>query len=197
MSIITRDLIRNRMEFTRLISNHKYEIHPDGIVFPKMGLKVAGVFTTFINGQDMQVDTNVVTAEGINRILNTVFVAGAAAPAYIAPFLNNVTPGDSLTAATYNAVLNEWITYDEPNRVQWVLPGATANKLLSNAAAPAVFTASAGVAALSVQGAGILAGQPKQSTTAPVFVASKFATARVLSASDKLTIQYDFSGASA
>lgn len=197
MQIITGDVIRNRLDFARAIANRHYEKHPNGIFFPKQGLLIGGQYTTWVNDADMQVDPNVVTAEGINALLNRRFITGAAAGAYIACFLNNLTPGDALTAASFDSDLNEWTTYNEANRPAWTLPGATTTKALSNAAAPAVFTASVGVAALNVYGAAILDGQNKESTTGGCTAASKFSAARVLNAGDKLTVQYDLAGASA
>lgn len=201
MEVITRDLLRHRLSFLRDIRNHKYEQTRNGVYFPRHGggILVAGQFTSWVNGADMQVDPNVVTAQGINSILNRRFVAGSAAPGYIAAFLNNVTPGDSLTGANFNATLDEWTAYDEANRPAWTLPGATTNKTLSNAAAPAVFTASAvgNVFPLTIWGASIHDGQGKENTDG-CDLASKFDTGRILNAAgDKLTLQYDFAGASA
>lgn len=202
MQIITGDLIRHRMSFLRDIRNRKFEQTDTGVFFPGHGggMLVAGQFTSHVNGRDMQVDPNVVTAQGINALLNRCFVAGAAAAAYIAPFLTNSPPGDSTTAANFNTNFDEWIAYDEANRLPWTLPGATSNKALTNAAAPAVFTASAlgNTFPLSIWGASIHGAQGKESTDGPLFVASKFDTARILNAAgDKITLQYDFAGASA
>ncbi len=202
MEVITRDLLRHRLSFQRDIRNCKFEQTPAGVFFPRHGggMLVAGQFTSFVNGADMQVDPNVVTAQGINAILNRAFVTGSAAGGYIAPFLTNAAPGDTTTAANFNANHDEWIAYDEANRPAWTLPGATSNKTLSNAAAPAVFTALAAgnTFPLNIWGASIHGANGKESTDGPLFLASKFDTARILNAAgDKLTLQYDFAGASA
>lgn len=200
MGNITADIIRHRMAFMRDIRNHHYEQTDRGVFFPRQGgIMVGGQFTSWVNGMDMQIDPNVVTAQGINSFLNRRFVTGSAGGGYIACFLNNVTPGDTLTGANFNATLDEWIAYDEANRPAWTLPGATTNKTLTNAAAPAVFTASlaGNTFPLSIWGASIHDAAGKEDTTG-CDMASKFDNARILNAAgDKLTIEYSLSGASA
>lgn len=189
---LCNDLIRHGLEFARAIDNHQYEQTDAGLYFPRQKALVGGQFTTWINGRDMQVDPNVVPAEALNKILKSGVGVN-----YIAPFLNNVTPGSSLTAATFDSVLNEFTAYDETARPAWTLPTDPVNGLYTNSASPAVFTSSTGVSNVSVYGAGILSVAAKEATTGNVIAASKFAAARVLNAPDKLTIQYDLSAVSA
>lgn len=189
---LCNDLIRHGLEFARAIDNKQYELADTGLYFPRQKALVGGTFISWVNGADMQVDPNVVPAEALNKILKSGVGVN-----YIAPFLNNVTPAGSLTAATFDATLNEFTAYDETARPAWTLPADPVGGLYSNSASPAVFTSSTGVTNVSVYGAGILSAAPKESTTGNIIAASKFAAARILNAPDKLTIQYDLSAVSA
>lgn len=182
------DLLRHGPEFLRAIENHKYEITPDGVLFPNQRALVAGAFTTWVNGGDMQVDPNVVPAEGIAQILKSG-INGTSW--YIAPFTNNSTPGSSLTAATFNSTLAEFATYNEANRVAWTIPADPVAGSYTNSASPAAFTIGAvGGAGQAIYGAGILSIATKSATTGKLLAASKFSAARTLYETDVLTVEY-------
>lgn len=182
--------MRNRLEFARAIANKKYEVGPRGILFPRQKTMVAGVFRSWVNGRDMQDDPNVIPVEGLNKILKS----GLAVAAFIAPFTNNITPGSTITAATFDGVLAEWTGYSETTRQAWEIPADPDEGLFTNAADPAVFTSN-GVA--TVYGAGLLTASAREATTNECYAASKFDNARALANGDKLTIQYDVNATSA
>lgn len=188
------DLIRHGMEFMRAIRNKHYEETPNGVLFPRMGAFVAGQYTTWVNDRDMQVDPNVVPAEGIAQILKSGLNG---TPCYIAGFTQNVTPNGSLTAALFDTNLTEFTDYDESTRRAWTVPTDPVSGAYSNSASPAVFTTSTGIVDLDVYGAGLLTQAAKEATTGKLIAASKFSSKRTLNAADKLTIQYDLSATSA
>lgn len=181
--------IRHRMEFARAIDRHQYEVSPQGIVFPRQKSMIAGIYTTWINGADMQVDPNVIPAEGLNKILKN----GIAVGSYIVPFTQNVTPGSTLTAANFGATLTEWTGYSEAARQAWTIPADPTGGVYSNSASPAIFTANA---VATVRGAGLQTTSPKSDATGACYAASKFGTERVMAVGDKLTVQYDVSATS-
>jgi hypothetical protein len=195
------DLIKHGPEFCRALANRHFAISDSGIYFPKQRAIVQGVFETRVNGRDLQIDPNVVPTEALNYLLKTGLktAAGVYTAWYIAPFLNNVTPGATLTAATFESVVDEFTQYDETTRVAWTLPSDPTSGSYSNSASPAAFTAASAVgtgAGVDVYGAGILSASAKESTAAKLLCASKFSAARNLKATDVLTVIYTVSATS-
>lgn len=187
-------LNRYRSEFSRALRNRQYERTPSGVLFPRQGVFLGGVFRTLINGEDEQIDSNVMLLGGLDDIIKVYFDQAAQRTAFfIAPFSNNVTPTDDLTNLTIVSTLGEFIHYTEANRQSWV-NDAPAAQSVSNAATPAVFTADG--TAGTVWGAWLTTSATKSSTASQLPVAaSKFGGSRVLQPGDKLSIQYTFTAA--
>lgn len=191
------DLARNGLEFARAIDARHFEITDDGLYFPKQRAIVQGQFDTWINGRDHQVDANIVPTEALNYLLKTgIKNTGGLGTWFIAPFLNNVTLTAALTAANYEATLDEFTLYDEATRVAWTTPADPTAGSFTNAATPSSFTIAAGVVAASIVGAGILSASAKEAITGKLLCASKFAAARVVNTGDILTVQYTLSATS-
>lgn len=193
------DLMRHRGEFARAIANKKYEVSPAGILFPQMGLSVNGVFDTEhrragdLVGRD--ISPNIIPTEGLNHLLD-VLAHGAAQvdPWYVALFEGNVTPGATLTGATFNSVCTECTAYDETTRVAFV-EGAPSAGVLDNSANRAVFTMN-GVK--TVYGGALLQAQAKLDATAGqlCLAASKFSASRAVVAGDELAVKYTLTATS-
>jgi hypothetical protein len=183
---ICKDLIRHGLEFARAIDRHQYEVTPSGIRFPKQRAIIAGAFTTWINGADMQVDPNVVPLQALNYLLKAgIKASGGLATWYIAPFVGNVTPDENLTALNFDSVLTEFTDYDETTRQAWTVPTD-----------PTVGT-SPGV---DIYGAVIISASAKSATTGKTLCGSLFDAPRNVKSGvvkDKLTVQYDVAAASA
>lgn len=82
---------------------------------------------------------NVLTAEGLNSILNVYLHAATQITTwYCLIFETDTTPSDATTYAT--PVFTEWTAYDEATRPEYVEAGSTA-KSTTNSANKAVFTA--------------------------------------------------------
>lgn len=183
------DLLKHGAEISRAIEKHQYELHDHRVYLPAQKIFLAGGFTTWVNGQDMQYDPNLVPAEGITQILT---VGLSTITYYIAPFLNNSTILSTLTAATFNGTLSEFTAYTQAARVAWtgVLGGGT----YTNSVSPAVFTADGTVGVgpgVNVYGAALLSASAKSATTGVCVAGSLFSGARNLKTADNLTIQYD------
>ena len=196
--MLHRDLVRHGLEFARALDRHQYEISPRGIVFPKQKAIVAGQFTTWVNGQDEQVDPNVVPTESLNYLLKAALKgSGAISAWYIAPFLNNTDPDATITAALFDYTLDEFTAYDESARQAYTLPTDPSAGAFSNSASPAVFTGDSSlVSPVNVYGAGILSVSTKGATTGKIFCASLFSSARPIDTGSKLTVQYDVAASS-
>jgi hypothetical protein len=153
------------------------------------------VFTTRVNGADERIDANLLTLAGLSDILRVYWAQSAQRTAfYIAPFADNVDPANTLTAATFNATLTEFINYDETARPAWA-KDAEANQSIANATTPARFTISTGGG--TVWGAALSTVATKSSGSGLIVPCSKFAAARVLLAADKLDIEYAITAADA
>lgn len=194
--MLDNDLIRHGLEFARAIDRHQYEVGPAGIMFPRQKAIVAGQYRTWVNGRDMQIDPNIVPAEGLAQILKSGL---SGSTWYIAPFLNNVTLLATLTAANFDSTLNEFTDYDETSRQVWTVPTDPVDGIYTNEASPAVFTASSAVGTgvgVDVIGAGLLSASAKEATTGKLASASAFSAARNLKAGDKLTVEFSIAATS-
>lgn len=194
--MLDNDLFRHGMEFVRAIEANKYETSPQGIYFPAQRVFAAGQFRTWVNGLDCQLDPNVVPAEGLLQILKNGLNG---TPLYVAPFITNVTPLSTLTAATFVATLGEFTAYDELTRQAWTHPADPVAGVYTNAAAPAVFTAAASVGTttgVDIIGAGILSNSTKSNGTGFCACAAKFTGSRNVKTADKLTVEYSITLAS-
>lgn len=185
---MSTDLLRHRREFARAVRNHKFEHTPQGLYFPEQRAFVGGMLAHTVNGQDLQVDANTFTIEGLNYLLTAGVKNGSPAAAfYLAPFSGNVTPATSLTAATFTATQTEFTNYAEANRPEYV-DGTVSAGSLSNSASRAEITCSAGGG--TVWGGGLLSVATKSATTGTLLAAAKFASSRALSETDVLAFQY-------
>lgn len=193
------DLMRHRGEFARAIRNRKFEASPAGILFPQMGCFVGGVFDTeHRRGGDLlvrDVSPNIIPTEGLNHLLD-VLVHGAAQidPWYVALFKGNVTPGATLTGATFASVCTEATEYDETTRQAYV-EGAAAAGVSHNGDSRAVFTMNG---AITVYGGALLSAQAKGDATAGsiCLAASKFSASRAVVAGDELATKYTLTATS-
>jgi len=190
-------LLKHRTELARAMRNHHYERSPGGVLFPKIGIFVGGVFAHTVNGRDRQVDPNIVPAEGIENILAIALYTLTKNTSFsIAPFAGNVDPGDGLTAATFDGTQTEFTNYSETTRVAWAR-SAPDSGTISNEDTPARFTISADTQ--TVYGAALIANATaKEATTGKLIACSKFGTARTgLMTGDKLDIEYALTAADA
>lgn len=186
-------LQKMRPEILRALDSHKYERTSRGIYMPAANVHFGGVFRTWVNDRDEQIDPNVVMLAGLSAMLRAFFAQAAQYTAfYIVPFSNNATPTDDMDASTIQT-LGEFTHYTEAQRQLWA-KDAEANQTIANAAAPATFTADA--TAGTVWGAWITTASTKSSTSTQLpAAASKFGGARVLQQNDKLSIEYAFTAA--
>jgi hypothetical protein len=182
-------LQKHRAELSRALRNHHYECMDDGrVLFPQSGLIGAGSFRTWVNGADEQITPNVFTLAGLSYMLKAGVAQFAQLTAlYVAPFSQNADPANTLTAATFNSALTEFINYDETARPLWN-KDAEASQAIGNTTTPARFTISTGGG--TVWGAALISASAKSSASGTLLPCAKFAAARVLLAADKLDIEY-------
>lgn len=184
-----------RTELARALRDSHYEMAPAGVLFPRAGLLLGGVFGCRIDDGPMHYGPNAVANEGINAMLDVFFHAGAQTTAwFIAPFTTNVAPTAALTAAAFAATQGEYTAYTEAARQAWTVDAAPTAQIIQNSVAPAVFTI--GVAAATICGAGLLSASAKGATTGTLAAAGLFGVSNTLNPGSKLTVTYQLTGTS-
>ena len=187
------DLMKHRGEVLRALANHKYDITDDGSILLGAGINAIpmGVFDVdHRRGGDLiarVAGSNVIPTEGLNHILSAVVAGGSQVLTwYMGLFEGNVTPGASLTAATFTATTTECTAYDETTRVAFQ-EGTAASGVIDNASNRAIFTMNA---TKTVYGGALLSASAKSATTGTLLAAARFATPRNVVDDDELSCRY-------
>lgn len=187
------DLMKHRGEVLRALANHKYDITDDGSILLGAGINAIpmGVFDVdHRRGGDLiarVAGSNIIPTEGLNHILSIVVAGGSQVLTwYMALFEGNVTPGASLTAATFTATTTECTAYTESTRVAFQ-EGTPATGVIDNASNRAIFTMNA---TKTVYGGALLSASAKSATTGSLLAAARFATPRNVVAGDELSVRY-------
>jgi len=172
---------------------HDYESTPEGLVFPKMGVLISGVYHHSVNGQDEQADKNLLPDAAILSILDVYFGDAAKINAwYLALYAGAVSPAANWTAANFAANATEITSntegYTELTRPQWV-PSAAASGAKNNLTQKAKFTI-ATASSLTVNGAALLSSNVKGGTGGVLASAARFANPRTLFNDDTFEVGY-------
>lgn len=145
-----------------------------------------------------EVQHNIVTNEGLNHILNTVFNGGTQVTTwYVGLFKNNYTPVATDVADTFHEAgyAGEATEYDETVRQTYVEATSTAQSI-TNSASKATFTINGSI---TVYGA-FLSNVSAKSTGAAsdtLMAATLFTASRAVISGDQLLITYTFNAADA
>ncbi len=190
-----------RKEFVQAVQNNRYERSANGLYLPEHKVMLGGVFSHDVirDGESLgiQHDHNLVTDEGLDWILDTVFNSTAAVSVttwYIAIFEGSgYTEAADDDAANIVARSTESTAYDESNRVAYE-EGTASSKSIDNSAAKATFTINA---TKTIYGAFMSSINTKSAGTGTLLAASKFSASRSLVDDDTLLIQYTFTAADA
>jgi len=140
---------------------------------------------------------NRVVNQGINHLLNAGLRGeGVISAFYIAPFVADITPAATVTAATFNSTLTEFTNYSQPTRPVWTSDAASTAQFLENATVPSTITITAG-AQTSIYGAGLLSVNGKGATTGILGAAAKAPAPFLnLATGFEVKLKYKISGAS-
>ncbi|HSX21502.1 MAG TPA: hypothetical protein VLE97_01855 [Gaiellaceae bacterium] len=180
-----RDLVR------RSLDDFKYERLPDGKVFvPSVGTTFGGIFMHDVNGKDRAIDANVMLFAGLSDILRVYFAQSSPRTAfYLAPFSNAIDPAQTLTAATFDATMAEFVNYTQSARPTWA-KDAEAGQQIGNVTTPCQFTIGSGGG--TIWGAGITTSSGKGVSTGLMPACARFAAVRNLVETDVLNLSYIF-----
>lgn len=131
---------------------------------------------------------NIVPAAARSYLLRAG-VAGASQTSlwYIAPFINEVDPPDNLTAANFEATLDEFTNYTETTRPLWDQE-AEASQAIVNGTNLAVITIGSGGG--TINGIVLTSINTKGSSAGLILAATQFADPRTMVAGDTLEFRY-------
>lgn len=185
-----KDLLRHGREFLRYLANHEYEMNDSGIMFPRAGATVGGVYSDDRGG----VFNNLITTEGLNHMLAVTTNGASQTPTwYMALYTGAYTPTLGLTAATFAVAANENTSategYTQANRVAWN-ESAPSGGVVANTASPAVFNF-ATASSVSIQGAALLSSATRGGTAGVILSATRFAAPRVFYNADVYNLTYE------
>jgi hypothetical protein len=191
--MIDRDLLKHRAEFQRALTNNKYEVSEEGLFFPKQSVMVSGVYTHDVNGFDERSDSNLLTTEGLNHMLDvTLHDASKVTTWYVKLFSGNVTVLATWTAANFTSNATEITSnsegYSESTAPVYVEAAAAAG-VTTNTASKAAFTI-ATTTSVTVWGAALSSSSTKGGTTGTLMSASKFGAVRTLYNTDVFNVGY-------
>jgi hypothetical protein len=174
-----------------------YERSAGGILMPKQGLVVGGVFDCeLIRGGEV-IDAwktpNLVVNEGLNALLDIMFHGSTQITTwYIGLFEANYTPVATVTAATITAASTECTAYDEATRVAYN-EAAASSQSITNSANKATFTFND---TKSIYGAFLVSASAKSATSGTLFSAAQFSSAKAVEDDDQLLVTYTFNASS-
>lgn len=191
-------------EVARALRNHHYELADGGILLPESKTFFGGALQVrdYRNGstQRQAIDSNRMLLEGLTHILNTTLVpAGGYAQItnwYFAPYSNDYTPTNDLTAATFAATAGEFTNYTSATRLALTIAtaattpvaGSTSDSLLIfNAGGP-----------FNIYGAGVFSASAKSATVGKGLAAIRLAAPMIgMPGGSKLGFSYQLSAADA
>ena len=171
-----------------------YALTPRGVLINRSVL-ATGRYHHSVNGQDLQVDDNLITAEGIAYILGVAMGSTEARISdwYLAVFSGNVTPAANWTAANFAAQASEIVSttegYSNATRPIWT-PGAVAAGVMGNLTARAVFNIAC-TTSVNISGAAVLSSNTRGGTAGKLISATRFGTVRQVYAGDAFELGYE------
>lgn len=197
--MLSKDLQKHAREFSSYLHAKNYEVTEQGVYFPTAHAIARGMYMHTVNGADLRYDPNLLTAEGLTKMLNVHLGTHTKLAAwYFALFSGAVTPSSALTAANFASTLTEITSavegYTESTRQAWTPVDAVASSMNNTAAMPTFTIATA--SQLTVNGCGLLSSNTRGGTSGVVNSATRFASARLLNNGDIFNLGYTVSLAS-
>ena len=161
-------------------------IHGSAIAF--------GRYTTDVNGKDVQVDYNLLPAEGLEYLLSVGLASGAQQTAWsVAVYSGAVSPLASWTAANFSANATEITSategYSNSTRPTWT-PGSIVDGVVGNLDSRAIFNIVCSTT-LNISGAAVLSSNTKGGTSGKLISAMRYSTARVVNNGDAFGVGYE------
>jgi hypothetical protein len=183
---------KHQKEIRQFVADGDFE-QTEGGILVHGGLMARGKYTHTVNGEDEQIDYNLIPAAGILHVLDVVFGATAkTATWYLALFSGNATPDSTWTAANWVATATENTSTSEgyltANRPTFVDAPAAAG-VIGNVASKASYTIAASTTA-TFYGASLCSIQTRGAVTGVLASSVRFASTRVIDDGDTFEVGY-------
>jgi hypothetical protein len=180
-------------DIAKFLADGDFEVTQEGLLIHR-GIMAKGRYTHSVNGKDLQVDPNLIPAEGIAYILGASLGATSKITTwYLAVFSGNVNPASTWTAANFAAQATEITSttegYSNTTRPAWTAGAVTAG-VIGNLASKAVFNIVC-TTSVNIAGAGLLSTNTRGGTTGTLASASRFATVRQVYTGDAFELGYE------
>lgn len=131
---------------------------------------------------------NLIPAAFRSIALRSIYHAGTQYSSYyIAPYVNNVVPDDTIVMADFNTVMLEYINYTQSTRRAWT-QDTEASQLISNAGALASITI--GPSGGTISGIALCTIATKSTVTGLLAAVAAFADPRTVIENDILQLKY-------
>ena len=181
-------------DIKRALASGKLQQTESGVIIPGAQVEARGEYFHTVNGEDLQIDHNLLTTQFLNYLLMCgLHTQGKINNWYLALFGGNVTPAVNWTAATFTAAASELVSgtegYSQANRPLFNGTAAAGNQIDNLTGGKAAFTIVTATQ-LIVRGAALLSDQLKGSTNGVLASASRFAADRTLSNGDNFELGY-------
>lgn len=180
-------------DIQKFIRDGDFEATEGGLLIHR-GILAVGRYTHSVNGEDVQVDHNLLPAEGIAYVLGAALGATAKITNfYLAVFSGNVNPASNWTAANFATNASEITSttegYSNATRPTWT-PGSVTAGVIGNLASKATFNIVC-TTSVNISGAALLSSNTRGGTSGTLVSASRFATVRQVYTGDAFELGYE------
>jgi hypothetical protein len=170
-----------------------YEVTSEGLLVHG-GILARGKYTHSVNGKDLQVDFNLIPAEGIAYILDAALGSASKISSwYLAVFSGNVNPASNWTAANFAVQASEITSategYSNATRPIWT-PGSASAGVIGNLSNKATFNIVC-TTSVNISGAALLSDNTRGGTVGKLVSASRFGTVRQVYSGDAFELGYE------
>jgi len=167
-----------RRELNRELRDFNYENTDEGLLFPRQGLQICGVFEVEnLTQGGKSVAANLVVNQGLDFVVGVALGSTSAiATWYLAPFAGNATPATGWTASNFDSNSTEFTNYTEGTR-QAFSPGSVASGAIGNLSSRAEITIGSS-AQDTIYGVGVISSSGKEATSGVLFSAARLSSAR-------------------
>lgn len=153
------------------------------------GVIPGGAFEFYHNGEPIEIAPNLVPAAARSYMLKAAIAGGAQISAwYGMPFINAVDPTDALTAANFEATLDEFTNYGAVTRPAWT-QDVEAGQAIANGTTLMSITVGAGEGQV-INGFALVSTNVKGGATGTLLAATRFAAPRQVLEGDVLEFKY-------
>lgn len=180
-------------DIAKFIESGDFEATDEGLLIHR-SILARGRYTHSVNGQDVQVDPNLIPTEGITYILGSALGSTSKISTwYLAVFSGAVTPTASWTAANFASNASEITSttegYSNATRPAWT-PGSVAAGVIGNLSSKAVFNIVC-TTSVNISGAALLSSNTRGGTSGVLVSASRFGTVRQVYSGDAFELGYE------